>query len=234
MRKALCGMIAIGALVAAIALAIFSRRQEGHIATCCLACGHNVGGSIHYAFENGRDSTVYDRLVTMRKRWLSPDFLARVYTRACAECAEAPTNDMEKAVSLVEVEIRQQKASVLVRVKASSQEIASACVKALSREIVDLAADDGYECKRIGISQLKRNLEKQERYVSSLRKKLCQLKADKTGTEASEVKNAEDRLISQERILAAMKADVDKSQSEDSWCGFFVEMNGDGEGTNAQ
>ena len=92
-RKALCGMIAIGALVAAIALAIFSRCQEGHIATCCLAYGHNVGGSIHYAFENGRDSTVYDRLVTMRKRWLSPDFLARVYTRACAECAEAPTND---------------------------------------------------------------------------------------------------------------------------------------------
>ena len=45
---------------------------------------------------------------------------------------------------------------------------------------------------------------------------------------------AEGRLVSQEEILAAMKADVVKLKADDSWCGFFVEMNDDGEVINTQ
>ena len=224
-------MIAIAVAVAVIALAMRFMHQE-YEATCGLAYGHNVSGKIHYAFENGGDSTAYDRLVTMRKVWLSPGFRSRVYKRVRAECTSAPTNGMIKAISSAEVEIRARKVSVLVRVKASSQEIASACANAFSGEIVDSTAAQGQECKVKGVGQLKRNCEKRERYVASLREKLCQLKAE--NVEERELKEAEDRLVSQERILAAMKADVAKLQAEDSWCGFFVEMKADGEVTNIQ
>ena len=231
-RNAFCGMIVIAAAVV-IALAMLFMHKE-YEATLGLAYGHNVGGRIHYAFENDDNSTVYDRLVTMREVWLSPCFRSRVYNRVRADRANAPTNDMIKAISSAKVEIRARKVSVLVRVTASSQEIASACAKAFSREIVDSTAAKGRECKQKGVGQLKRNCEKRERYVASLRGKLCQLKAE--NVEERELKEAEGRLDSQERILAEMKADVDKLQAEDSWCGFFVEMEmkGDGEVTNTQ
>ena len=230
-RKALCGMIAIAVAAVAITLAMLFMHKE-YEATCGLAYGHNVGGTIHYAFENGGNSAAYDRLATMREVWLSPSFRSRVYNRVRADCANPSTNDMIKAISLAEVEIRARKVSVLVRVKASSQEIACACAKAFSREIVDATAVKGRECKQKGVGQLKLNCEKRERYVANLRKKLCQLKAEKV--EERELTEAEDWLISQERILVAMKMDVAKLQAEDSWCGFFEEMNDDSEVTNAK
>jgi len=52
--------------------------------------------------------------------------------------------------------------------------------------------------------------------------------------EAMELRNVEDLLVSQERILAEMKVDASKLQAVDSWCGFFVEMKDDGDVTNTQ
>ena len=230
-RKALYYTIAVTASVAAIALALFFAQQE-YEATCGLAYGHRVGGNIYYALENDGNSTAYDQLVNMRKVWLSPDFRSRVCKRVRAECANASTNDMINAIASADVEIRLQKVSVLVKVKAPSKKVAITCAKAFSEEIIDSTAVQGQKCKERGVNQVKRNCEKQERYVSSLRKKVCQLKAEKASPEV--LKEVEDRLVSQGEILAAMKADVVKLQAEDSWCGFFVEMNGDGEGTNAQ
>lgn len=231
MRKALCGMIVFTASTAVIAWAMHFVRQE-HEATCGLAYGHAANGGIHYAFEKDDNSAARDRLVAMRKIWMSPGFRSRVYKRVRAECANAPTNDVIKAVASADVEIRARKLSVLVRVKASSQGLASACAKAFSREIIDATADQGQECKRKGVAQLKRNCEKQERYVISLRKKLCHLRGE--NVEECELKEAENRLVSQERILVAMKADASKFEAEDFWCGFFVEMKDDGEVTNTQ
>lgn len=230
-RKALCGIIAFTAAAAAIVLAMHFVHQE-YEATCGLAYGYNVGGEIHYAFGNNGNSTARDQLVAMREIWLSPGFRLRVYKRVRAECANAQTNDMMKAISSAEVEIRERKVSVLVRVKASSYGLASACVKAFSQEIIDATAAQGEEGKKKGIAQLQRNCEKQERYVTSLRKRLCQMRGE--NVEESELKDAEDRLVSQERLLAAMKADASKLRAVDSWCGFFVEMNDDGEVTNTQ
>ena len=101
---------------------------------------------------------------------------------------------------------------------------AKACAKAFSGEIIDSTALQGQKCKERGVDQVKRNCEKQERYVASLRRKLRQLKSEETSLEANELKYAEDRLVSQERILALMKEDVAKLQAVDSWCGFFVGM----------
>jgi len=230
-RKALFFTLAVAVLAIVIALAVAFARQE-YEATCALSYGHRVGGNVYYAFENDCNSTAYDQLVAMRESWLSPDFQSRIYKRVHAECANAPSNDMIKAISSAEVEIRAKRASVLVRVKASSQEIARACAKAFSREIVGATADQAHECKKRGVDQLKHNCEKQERYVISLREKLYQLKTG--NTEESKLKEAEGRLVSQEEILAAMKADVVKLKADDSWCGFFVEMNDDGEVTNTQ
>ena len=219
------------AAVAVVVLSIHFMHQE-YEATCGLAYGHAADGEIYYAFEKDGDSTARDRLVAMRKVWISPSFRLRVYNRVRAECANAPTNDVIRAIASADVEIRARKVSVLVRVKASSQGLASACVKAFSREIADATADQGQKCKRKGVAQLKCNCEKQERYVTSLREKLCQLRGE--NAERREIEEAEYRLVSQERILAAMKADASKFQMEDSWCGFFVEMKDDGEEPNTQ
>ena len=222
-RKALYYTIAVTASVAAIALALFFAQQE-YEATCGLAYGHRVGGNIYYALENDGNSTAYDQLVNMRKVWLSPDLRSRVCKRVRAECANASTNDMINAIASADVEIRLQKVSVLVKVTAPSKKVAITCAKAFSEEIIDSTAVQGQKCKERGVNQVKRNCEKQERYVASLRRKLYQLKTEKTCLEAAELKDAEARLLSQERILESMKMDVTKLQSDDSWCGFFVEM----------
>jgi hypothetical protein len=224
-------MIAFTAAAVAIVVVMYFVHQE-YEATCGLAYGHDADGEIHYAFENDGNSTAIDQLFAMRKIWLSPGFRSRVYKRVRAECANAPTNDIIKAISSAELEIRARKVSVLVRVTASSQSLANACAKAFSKEIADTTAAQGQECKKKGVAQLKRNCEKQERYITSLREKLCQMRGK--NVKESELKEAEDRLVSQERILAAMIADVSKFQAEDSWCGFFVEMNDDGEVANTQ
>ena len=221
--KALYFTLAVTVLAVTIALSLFFARQE-YEATCGLAYGHRIGGNIYYAFENDGNSTAYDQLVNMRKVWLSPCFRSQVYKRVRAECANAPTNDMINAIASAEVEIRSQKVSVLVKVKAQSKEIAIVCAKAFSGEIIYSTAVQGQRCKERGVNQVKRNCEKQERYVASLRRRLYQLKMEKTSLETAELKDAEDRLVSQERILASMKADVAKLQADDSWCGFFVEM----------
>lgn len=231
-KKTLCVAVAVAAI--AVVLVMLFRCQEEHVATCCLAYGQNVGGTIHYAFENGSDSTAYDRLLTMRNVWLSPDFRSRVYQRVCVQCVNVPTNDIINTVSSVEVEIRQQKASVLVRAKSPAYDLACVCARAFSSEIVALAAVQGQESKKKGFNQLNRNCEKQERYVVSLRRKLFQFKTERAHLEGSKIKEMENMLALQERTLAAMKADADKLQTENSWYGFFVERDDDGEVTKIQ
>ena len=225
-KKTLCVAFVVAASAVAVVLVMLFRCQEEHVATCCLAYGQNVGGTIHYAFENGSDSTAYDRLLTMRNVWLSPDFRSRVYQRVCVQCVNVPTNDIINTVSSVEV--------VLVRAKSPAYDLASVCARASSSEIVALAAVQGQESKKKGFNQLNRNCEKQERYVVSLRRKLFQFKAERAHLEASKIKEMENMLALQERTLAAMKADADKLQAENSWYGFFVEMDDDGEVTKIQ
>lgn len=233
-KKTLCVAFVVAATAVAVVLEKLSMCQEEHVATCCLAYGQNVGGAIQYAFENGSDSTAYDRLVAMRKGWLSPGFRSRVYKRVCMQCVNVPTNDIINAVSSVEVEIRQQKASVLVRAKSPACDLAWICARAFSSEIIALTAVQGQECKKRGFNQLNRNCEKQERYVASLRKRLFQFKTEKAHLEASKIKEMENTLALQERMLVAMKTDADKLQAENSWYGFFVEMDDDGEVTKIQ
>ena len=70
--------------------------------------------------------------------------------------------------------------------------------------------------------------------MASLRKRLFQFKTEKAHLEASKIKEMENTLALQERMLVAMKTDADKLQAENSWYGFFVEMDDDGEVTKIQ
>ena len=65
------------AAVAVVVLSIHFMHQE-YEATCGLAYGHAADGEIYYAFEKDGDSTARDRLVAMRKVWISPSFRLRV------------------------------------------------------------------------------------------------------------------------------------------------------------
>ena len=193
--------------------------------TCGLMYGNKVDGVVRYAYENGDyNSTVLERLNNMRDTWLSADFRLRVFHRAHALCQGVPTNELMKTISTTVIEIRPRKVAVRIRSTGPSQEVASACARSFSREIVESTVALGNRCREIGVAQLRRNYERQERYMSSLQKELQRIKEGATNAEHEEIKNIQDKLDVQRKKLDSMKSDIVAAQNVDCWCGFFVEM----------
>ena len=137
----------------------------------------------------------------MRDTWLSADFRLRVFHRAHALCQGVPTNELMKTISTTVIEIRPRKVAVRIRSTGPSQEVASACARSFSREIVESTVSLGNRCREIGVAQLRRNYERQERYMSSLQKELQRIKEGATNAEHEEIKNIQDKLDVQRKYL---------------------------------
>lgn len=208
-------------LVSAVLLVFFLPRS--YESTCGLAYRDSAEGSNRYAFDDGdKNPAVVKRLLEMRNSWLTRDFKLRVCRRILSQCQDAQDDELMRVVSAASMEIRPQKISVLVRVKAPSPELSSICAQAIAEEIIALTAEQGRLAKEKGIAQLRRNHDKHEQYAASLRKDLKRLKAKVGGADGMMVKSIEDRIAMEEKTIAALDVDLAAIQKVDCWCGIFV------------
>ncbi|MGN0832083.1 MAG: hypothetical protein ACI4RD_00360 [Kiritimatiellia bacterium] len=121
-------------------------------------------------------------------------------------------------IDVARIETRNDMACVLIFVPSEDREVARQCAAAFANEIIDTQEETERTRLVQAIDQLKRNCDKQERFVAKLAKQLEETMA--VGDASAEIASLEEGLFKQKKILNEMREAVSRIGKEKD-AGFF-------------
>ena len=205
--------IGLTALVSGLWVYLPWREYESVSKLCCF---ENREGHKRYGFEdNEKDIHLYETVVRMSEKWQSNQFRAEVGR------ALKPNGWDEKAkrcIDCAKIEVRSDKACVVVVTRSDDGEIAHVCAAGLANAIISTQIEEERRRSAQGVEQLKRNCDKQERYVALLAKKRNDAK---TVAGNGEISALEKELARQQKTLIGMREALTRMKRENGFGLFF-------------